>query len=365
LSDAREFAQATLDTARGSLVVLGPDLRVIKANKSFYRLLGAAPEAVDNRFLYDLWEGQWSAPRLRHLLEEVLPQNSTMEDFEWVYVDPVIGRRILLLNARRFERAERILLAVEDITAIRRFEDELRQSQKMEAIGHLAAGVAHDFNNLLTGIIGRASLAVDGLPARPAAIRPRAGHPGRAESGRPDPAASGLRRKRPGLREARESVGGGGRNQPPDPGLHPVQVRLQLDLDQHLPPLLADPAQMQQVTMNLVINGSEAIGEAGGRVLVRTGRQTVTRERLPDLPPNQKASPATTSSWKCRTPAREWTSRPGAASSIRSSPPGSWGVAWAWPRFWVSCASTGEWCRFIACPAREALSGCCCRPARM
>ena len=292
LSDAREFAQATLDTARGSLVVLGPDLRVIKANKSFYRLLGAAPEAVDNRFLYDLWEGQWSAPRLRHLLEEVLPQNSTMEDFEWVYVDPVIGRRILLLNARRFERAERILLAVEDITAIRRFEDELRQSQKMEAIGHLAAGVAHDFNNLLTGIIGRASLAVDGLPKRD---RRRSALEQVIQDGQK---AADLTRqllayagkgrafvKRVNLSEVaaetsrliRASI--------------PVQVRLQLDLDQHLPPLLADPAQMQQVTMNLVINGSEAIGEAGGRVLVRTGRQTVTRERLPDLPPNQKAEP--------------------------------------------------------------------------
>jgi two-component system CheB/CheR fusion protein len=292
LSDAREFAQATLDTARGSLVVLGPDLRVIKANKSFYRLLGAAPEAVDNRFLYDLWEGQWSAPRLRHLLEEVLPQNSAMEDFEWVYVDPVIGRRILLLNARRFERAERILLAVEDITAIRRFEDELRQSQKMEAIGHLAAGVAHDFNNLLTGIIGRASLALDGLPKRD---RRRSALEQVIQDGQ----------KAADLTRQLLAYAGKGRTFLKRVNLSevvsetsrliqasiPAQVRLQLELDQHLPPFLADPAQMQQVVMNLVMNGSEAIGEAGGRVLVRTGRQTVTRERLPDLPANQKAEP--------------------------------------------------------------------------
>jgi two-component system CheB/CheR fusion protein len=292
LNDAREFAQATLDTARGSLVVLGPDLRVINANKSFYRLLGAPPEAVDRRFLYDLAEGQWSAPRLRHLLEEVLPKNSAMEDFEWVYFDPVTGRRILLLNARRFERAERILLAVEDITAIRRFEDELRQSQKMEAIGHLAAGVAHDFNNLLTGIVGRASLALDGLPRRDrrrSALEQviRDGQKA-ADLTRQLLAYAGKGRaflKRVDLSEVVAET-----RRLIQPSI-PAQVKLDLELDKHLPPLLADPAQMQQVVMNLVINGFEAIGEAGGRVLVGTGRLTVTREQLPDLLANQKAEP--------------------------------------------------------------------------
>jgi nitrogen-specific signal transduction histidine kinase len=292
LSDAREFAQATLDTARGSLVVLGSDLRVIKANQSFYRLLGASPEAVDHRFLYELGEGQWSAPRLRHLLEEILPKNSTLEDFEWMYFDPATNRRILLLNARRFERAERILLAMEDITAIRRFEDELRQSQKMEAIGHLAAGVAHDFNNLLTGIMGHASLALDGLPKRD---RRRSALEQVIQDGQ----------KAADLTRQLLAYAGKGRTFLKRVDLSqvaietsrliqasiPEQVQLQLDLDKHLPPLLADPAQMQQVLMNLVINGAEAIGEAGGRVLVRTGRQRVTRERLPDLPPNQTAEP--------------------------------------------------------------------------
>ena len=71
----------------------------------------------------------------------------------------------------------------------------------------------------------------------------------------------------------------------------PANVQLRLDLDKHLPLLLADPSQMQQVAMNLVINGAEAIGAAGGTVLVRTGRQTITDEPLPDLYPNEQLVP--------------------------------------------------------------------------
>jgi CheY-like chemotaxis protein len=71
----------------------------------------------------------------------------------------------------------------------------------------------------------------------------------------------------------------------------PASVQLRLDLDKHLPLLLADPGQMQQVAMNLVINGAEAIGAAGGAVLVRTGWQTITDEPLPDLYPNEQLAP--------------------------------------------------------------------------
>ena len=164
LENAREFAQATIDTVRGSLVVLGPDLRVLKANQSFYRTFRLSPAEVEHRFIYELGDGFSSIPRLRVLLEEILPANRMMEDVEVGNQDPSAGGRVLLLNARRFEGEERILLAIEDVTERRRVEAELRQSQKMEAIGYLAAGVAHDFNNLLTGVIGNASLLLDALP---------------------------------------------------------------------------------------------------------------------------------------------------------------------------------------------------------
>ncbi len=58
LDTAREFAQATIDTVRGALVVLGPDLRVIKANHSFYRTFRLSPQEVEHRFIYELGDGR-------------------------------------------------------------------------------------------------------------------------------------------------------------------------------------------------------------------------------------------------------------------------------------------------------------------
>ena len=145
-------------------MVLGPDLRVLKANQSFYRTFRVSAAEVEHRFIYELGEGRWSNPRLRVLLEQALPERQSLEDFEVEQEVPPKGRRSLLLNARRFEQEQRILLAIEDVTESRRAEVELRQSQKMEAIGYLAAGVAHDFNNLLMSIMGNASLLRDAMP---------------------------------------------------------------------------------------------------------------------------------------------------------------------------------------------------------
>jgi two-component system CheB/CheR fusion protein len=284
LDTAREFAQATIDTVRGALVVLGPDLRVIKANQSFYRIFRLSPQEVEHRFIYEVGDGRWSNSQLRVLLEEVLPERRNVNDLEVQQEVPSEGMRVVLLNARRFEGQERILLAIEDVTERRRTEEELRQSQKMEAIGFLAAGVAHDFNNLLTGIIGNASLLHDSLP-----------------EGNPD--ASPLRNIISGGERAAEltrqllAYAGKGRfflervdlsqvviqtGRLIHPSIAP-NVQIRLDLDKHLPLLLADPGQIQQVVMNLIINAAEAIGEGEGVVQVRTGQQTVGTEPLPNL----------------------------------------------------------------------------------
>ncbi len=291
LESAREFAQATIDTVRGSLVVLAPDLRVLKANHSFYRTFHLSPQEVEHRFIYEVGNGSWAVPRLRHLLEEVLPERRNMSDFEMEQTHPSGGKRILLLNGRRFEHEQRILLAIEDVTESRRFEEDLRQSQKMEAIGYLAAGVAHDFNNLLTGVIGNASLVQETLPKNA---------PGRATL---DSVISGGQRAAELTRQLLAYAGKGKvflervdlsqvvirtgtLIHPSIP--HEVQVRL--DLDKHLPLLLADPSQMQQIVMNLMINAVEAIGGRGGAVQVRTGLQAVTAPP-PDLIPNLSIVP--------------------------------------------------------------------------
>jgi two-component system CheB/CheR fusion protein len=292
LERAREFAQATIDTVRGSLLVLGPDLRVIGANKSFYRAFRTTPEEVERHFVYDLEGGRLSVPALRLFLDDVLPKDRIMEDFEMEYESGSAGQRTLVLNAHRFEREERILLAIEDVTDSRRAEEEARQSQKMEAIGYLAAGVAHDFNNLLTSMVGNASLLLNALPendpAQPALESIVSGGERAADLTRQLLAYAGKGRFYAERVDLSEVVMRTGRL------IHqsiPPAVQIRMDLDRHLPLLLADPSQVQQVAMNLMINAAEAIGTEGGVVLVRTGQQTVTHEPLPDLYKGEKVAP--------------------------------------------------------------------------
>jgi PAS domain S-box-containing protein len=121
-------ADDILDTVREPLLVLDADLRVRRANRSFYKTFQVTQEDTDGRLVYNLGNRQWDIPALRRLLEEILPQNTTFDDFEVVQNFESIGRKVMLLNARRVYResnhSESILLAIEDITARRRLEDE-------------------------------------------------------------------------------------------------------------------------------------------------------------------------------------------------------------------------------------------------
>jgi two-component system CheB/CheR fusion protein len=108
---------------RGPLVVLDAELRVVSANQAFYEVFHESPSTVEQRYIYELGNGQWNSARLRELLEDVLPHNGVFQDFEIVQDFPHIGRKVLLFNARRLDRFAGlpglILLAMEDATASR------------------------------------------------------------------------------------------------------------------------------------------------------------------------------------------------------------------------------------------------------
>lgn len=128
----QEYAEGIVETIREPLLVLGHDLRIITANHSFYRTFNVKPEQTEGRFLYSLGDGSWDIPLLRELLEEIIPQNSHFNDFEVDHEFPGLGRRILLLNARRIYRegqgTDRILLAFEDITERKLIAEALKQA---------------------------------------------------------------------------------------------------------------------------------------------------------------------------------------------------------------------------------------------
>ncbi len=131
--DARVYAESIVETLRESLVVLDAQLRVVIANQTFYRTFKVTPEETLNRFIYDIGDRQWDIPELRKLLEEVLPKNTQFQDFEVDHEFQNIGRRTMLLNARRIYQKdgdkELILLAIEDITEKKRLESQLLRSQ--------------------------------------------------------------------------------------------------------------------------------------------------------------------------------------------------------------------------------------------
>lgn len=120
LKRALEYAEAIIRTVREPLLVLDENLRVCTANRSFYEEFQVSPEETENRFIYDLGNRQWDIPKLRAALEEILPQSNEFQNFEVEHEFESIGRRTMLLNARRLAQqtngAHLILLAIEDIT---------------------------------------------------------------------------------------------------------------------------------------------------------------------------------------------------------------------------------------------------------
>jgi PAS domain S-box-containing protein len=127
IDSAREYAESIVTTVREPLLVLDPQLHVRSANHSFYETFQVAPAETEGRFLYALGDGQWDIPALKTLLEEILPQHRSFQDYEVEHDFEQIGPRTMLLNARCFSpegRFELILLAIEDITDRRRLEEE-------------------------------------------------------------------------------------------------------------------------------------------------------------------------------------------------------------------------------------------------
>ena len=146
--DPVEFAKSIINTVREPLIVLDHDLRVITASLSFYDAFQVTPEETLGQLIYDLGNQQWDIPKLRELLETILPQKTTFDDYKVEHDFAGIGRRIMLLNARQIKRVwgkERIiLLAMEDITErILFFDDELNivrmRKEMLESLGYEVA----------------------------------------------------------------------------------------------------------------------------------------------------------------------------------------------------------------------------------
>jgi PAS domain S-box-containing protein len=140
-----------VETIRDGLLVLDPDLTVRFANRSFWHTFAVAPEHTVGRKLYEIGNGQWDIPKLRTSLETIISGRKTIEAFEVEYLVPSIGRRMMVLNARKVYRpgnkTQQILLAIEDITERARLERE--HAAAHERIGMLLQELTHRVKNSL------------------------------------------------------------------------------------------------------------------------------------------------------------------------------------------------------------------------
>jgi two-component sensor histidine kinase/PAS domain-containing protein len=141
LEGQKEYAEKIIDSLREALLVLGWDLRVKHANKCFYDMFRVEPAETEGRLVYDLGNKQWDIPALRVLLEDILPKQQTFNDFEVQHEFEGIGHRTMLLNARRLDHLNLILLAIEDIT-------ERKQTQERQQT--LASELSHRVKNVIT-----------------------------------------------------------------------------------------------------------------------------------------------------------------------------------------------------------------------
>lgn len=140
---ALHYIKSFSEMAREPFLILDLNLKVIGANKSFYNNFLVTKENTVDKLVYNLGNGQWNIPELKKLLENILPGKKVFDNFEVSWKFPKIGVKIMLLNARRFDSTNMILLAIEDVTLKKAIETKLANYTK-----NLEEGIAEKTEEL-------------------------------------------------------------------------------------------------------------------------------------------------------------------------------------------------------------------------
>lgn len=161
----REYSESIINTVREPLIVLDQDLKVVSASRSFYEVFKVESEETVGQLIYNLGNKQWDIPKLRELLETILPKKTTFDNYEMEHDFSTIGRRVMLLNARQIERGkgkERIiLLAIEDITERKEIEAGLEKTRKELEIMKKSADEALEYADSTINTIREPLIVLD------------------------------------------------------------------------------------------------------------------------------------------------------------------------------------------------------------
>lgn len=178
LSRQRQLAEGIVDTLREPLLVLDGNLQIIAASRAFYLKFKVDSDQAIGINLTDLGDGQWANAELIRLLQEVVPDDSTMEDYEITHDFPQIGIRTVLLNARKIFRegnnTKTLLLAMEDVTERRRLETE--RDQALDQSNRLLEELNHRVMNsmaMISSVISLEGRSLSGDEGKGAFVRMR------------------------------------------------------------------------------------------------------------------------------------------------------------------------------------------------
>jgi len=138
-----DIYKTVVDVLREPVLILDKDLHVRAANEPFYRTFRVGREDTQGKIVYELGNGQWNIPALRKLLEDILPKHTFFNGFQVAHDFPLIGRKVMILNARQIHFTEDgskelfppiILLAIEDVTEMMDVAEKLaRHTNEFEA----------------------------------------------------------------------------------------------------------------------------------------------------------------------------------------------------------------------------------------
>ncbi|HVR70690.1 MAG TPA: chemotaxis protein CheB [Vicinamibacteria bacterium] len=178
---ALDRATAIVATVREPLLILDGELKVEQANRAFHETFQVGPAEIRGLALQELGGGEWNRPELLAALSEALATDTAFEDFEVEHEFPALGRRTMVLNARRLARepggTDRLLLAIEDRTEIKRAQEgrealltlEHSARERAETADHLkdqfVATVSHELRGPLTAIVGWAHILSEAGPS--------------------------------------------------------------------------------------------------------------------------------------------------------------------------------------------------------
>jgi two-component system CheB/CheR fusion protein len=163
LKRALDFAEAVVATVREPLIVLDSSLRVKTANDAFHEIFHLKKEETEGRLFYEIGSGEWNIPKLKLLLEEILPKDSMLRNFEVErHSAEHLGPKTMLFSAREIRQhdgARMILLAIDDITELRATSEDLRR--KNEDLKQFIFAATHDLQEPLRMIVAHTQMLTE------------------------------------------------------------------------------------------------------------------------------------------------------------------------------------------------------------